>query len=261
MMKKQICLMGILLVGMLSACSGQQQSEAAYQLTATQIAVVVANQLTAAAPTQAPTPGQPSVEKKELSAGELSVGTQLLVGIYKLEGSDLAITKDQAMALFPLWSNLKTLLAQQTPSQPGGQGQGMPQAQSTPDAGNNEAQNQIQEILKDIQQVLSAEQINQIGSLNLIRNDLSALMQANQISTATPFSPQGGMGGGMGGGQPPDGGSGGAPTGGDASGGASGGTPPDMSSTPQAGQQMEQGEQIQTELLDLLIRLLQQRSQ
>lgn len=266
-MKSNIMMVGVLLFSLLIAgCGTSKQDELAYQQTATGIALVVESQLTAAAPAVTATSAPVVVEKQKITAGELSVGTQLLVGIVKLEGTEFAITREQAMAFTPLWTNLQTLLAQQTPSKMGG-GPGEQQTtQATPSAENTDSQKQVTEILQGIQDVLTAEQVNQIVSLNLTQNDVTALMEANQISTATPSAQQGGggMGGGMGGGTPPDGGGGsGAPSGDMSGGGPSGGggTPPDMNSTPQAGQQMGQGERIQTELLEFLLKFLQTRAQ
>ena len=44
----------------------------------------------------------------------LSTATQLLVGTFKLEGTDLAVTADQAKQLLPLWQTLQALSTSNT---------------------------------------------------------------------------------------------------------------------------------------------------
>ncbi len=183
--------------------------------------------------------------------GQLPLETRLAVGILSLENGDLAVTPEQAQTLLPLWKAVRTL--------------------SSSDTASGE---EIQALYEQIQEALSAGQLQQIQSLNLTQDDLRALMEQygiqpnlpagvegnlsqEQIATRVAQRAEGGFpGSGPGGGFPPDGGMGGG-----------GGMPPSFDG--QNGQQVtpdptriaqRRGLGMNRLFLDPLIQLLESRA-
>jgi len=125
---------------------------------------------------------------------------KLAIGSLKLEGTDQAITSAQAKTLLPLWKAVKTI-----------------------SASNTTAEAEMSALYTQIQDAMTAQQIQAIKDLNLSAADMQALMQkyrspqagsGAQKSTPGAFSqfqgggdPGGGPGGGPGG-PPPDAGGG-----------------------------------------------------
>jgi hypothetical protein len=195
------------------------------------------------------------------STTSLSTAAELLVGTFKLEGTDLAVTFDQAKQLLPLWQMLQSLSSSST-----------------------SATEEIQAVVDQIKSTMTTAQVDEITGLNLTQQDMLTLMSQNMTSAgavadSTPMAlngmpsggsaPSGGMpsdGGPSDGGAPPTGGmpSGGAapsgdfPAGGDA--GAAGGQP-GMSTTPQAVRSNGMADQLPSPLLNTLIELLKQKVQ
>lgn len=146
------------------------------------------------------------------------VEQKLAIGILKLEGTDKAVTAEQAKTLLPLWKGVKSLSGSTTSSM-----------------------DEINGLYKQIQENLTAEQVQAIKDMDMKPEDFQALMKeyniqvpqggprpqgtpgANGNSTRGNSSGGGDIpGGGMpGGGMPPDGG-GGFPGGGNNSGNTGG---------------------------------------
>lgn len=133
---------------------------------------------------------------------QMTLETRLAVGILKLEGSQWAITAEQARTLLPLWKAVKTL--------------------SSSDTASSE---EIQALYEQSQEALTAEQIQQIQAMSLTQDDIRALMEQYGISFNAPMGGDGTLsqeqiatrvaqraqsGGFPGGGVPPEGGFGGA---------------------------------------------------
>jgi hypothetical protein len=186
----------------------------------------------------------------------LSTATQLLVGTFKLENTDLAVNSAQAQQMLPLWQTLKEL------------------------SGSNTAANEeINAVVDQIKSIMTSEQMAKITAMKLTQQDVMSLMSQAGVSPnganakTTPMAlngfsggnnPQGGGGGGAGAaGGPPAGGpsSGGGPGGGMPSGGGIDpgmmGGPNGASTTPQAVRQMPN--QVPAPLLNALIELLQKK--
>ncbi|NPV75002.1 MAG: hypothetical protein HPY59_01375 [Anaerolineae bacterium] len=143
--------------------------------------------------------GQPSTQMT--SSPNSSIQSNLAVGTLKLEGTDLAVTAEQAKELLPLWKAVKLL-------------------------GNSDtiSQEEIQALYDQIQETMSADQIEAISQMSLTQEDLTALMadlgvdprasasnsgmteeqRAARIAAAQSRS-GGGFPGGMPGGGPPGG--------------------------------------------------------
>jgi len=206
----------------------------------------------------------------------LSLTDKLAPGILKLEGTDLAVTAEQAAELLPLWKAVKSLGASDTATQL-----------------------EIDAVYQQIQDALTAEQLAAIEALDLSGENMRTLMSELGIDMNAPFDtgltdseratkiaelrasgnmPQGGFGGGnsggpgggAGGGQPPSGGAmpfGGAmPEGGVIIEGN--GVPPDaaggmmLQGTPQPGQMGGRGGGMgfSNLFLEPLIKLLETRA-
>jgi hypothetical protein len=191
----------------------------------------------------------------------LSTATQLLVGTFKLEGTDLAVSADQAKQLLPLWQTLQAL-----------------------STSNTAATEEINAVVDQIKSTMTTQQTTSITAMKLTQPDVMSLMSQAGVSpngssaTTTPMALNGfpgngssqGNGGAPAGGGAPNGGApggGGMPSGG-APGGAggfpSGGSDPGItggtggaSSTPQAVR--TNPNQVPAPLLNALIELLQKK--
>lgn len=252
-MKKLVLILGIII---LTACSGQASSTSDPTMTNEQVIQIVSQTLTAAAPAVPPPQESTPMAKPTLDSSVLSVGVQLVVGTVKLEGTTESITSEQALVLIPLWTNLKTLMEINATNQiQGGAVNGEAQQMSTP-----QNQTEITTILQQIQDVLTAEQINAIVNINITQDVVTSFMEANNITTTNAGAQQGGSMGAGAGGTPPEGTPPAGGPGGDAGGPPSGGGGQPANGTGSATMQPGQGgmgERISTELIDLLLQLLQ----
>ena len=140
------------------------------------------------------------------AAGELSMPMQVAIGTIKLDGTDNAVTKDQAEELLPLWETLQVL-----------------------DSSDTAATQEKDALLTQIQETMTQQQMQAITALGLTRQDMFSIMQSriqnvggtqNNGTTqgsGTSTNRNGGFGpggGGFAGGPPPDAGGGGFPGGG-----------------------------------------------
>lgn len=91
----------------------------------------------------------------------LSQVNMLLVGTLKLEGTDQAVTSDEAVKILPLWQAYRSLSNSQTASEV-----------------------EVEALLNQIQSTMTTEQVDAIKAMNLTSTDMMSLMQS--------------MGGGMG---------------------------------------------------------------
>ncbi len=86
-------------------------------------------------------------------APELTMENKLAAGTLKLEGTDLAVTPEQAKALLPLWKAVKSLNGSDTASA-----------------------DEIQALYDQIQETMTAEQVAAIEAMSLTQEDLRTLM-------------------------------------------------------------------------------------
>ncbi len=180
-------------------------------------------------------------------AQTLPAATRLIVGTFKLEGTDQAVTAGQAKALLPLWQVYQDLLTSDTA-----------------------AQEEIDALVEQAQETMTPEQTQAISALNLTQRDVFTLMQEKGLGMTQRSSSSGGNSTGNrtnfegGGFAPPEGGfpAGGFPGGGpDGGGGFPGGNQTRNSSqsgtdTTTRPTQINPG----TLLLDPLIKLLKQKA-
>jgi len=197
--------------------------------------------------TSSSTPLQPT----DGTAPELSTVSKLVVGSFKLEDTDLAITSEQAIELLPVWQVYQEV--------------------STSDTA---AQAEIDALIEQAQETLTSKQMDAINAMNLTQQDVFTIMQERGIQfgggqnidrgsgSQNGDIPSGGFQGGGGfpggdggfpGGAPPDGG--GFP-GGDFGGGAPQGLSEDQIATAQASRPAGRGNTIPPMLINALIELL-----
>lgn len=93
----------------------------------------------------------------------LTLTDKLAPGILKLEGSDLAVTTEQAKELLPLWKAVKTLSSSDTASQL-----------------------EIEAVYQQIQDTLTADQLASIEALDLSGSNLQQLMSDLGIEMGNP---------------------------------------------------------------------------
>jgi hypothetical protein len=259
-MQKIISILLAILLLSLSACATapKQPAEPDSASAATQIAGLVNQELTAAAPPTIVATSTPSTSTRpELNTtyeNAVSVEMQLLLGIFKLEGTKNAVTKEQANLLLPLWTNFKTLSQSLIParSEPGqGQPNSTPQAPTV----DPEIQIKIEALGKQILAALTPEQIQAISELKITQETANFILQEKGITLGRPQANGSGNGGQPPQGIPPAGGPGG------------GGQPPvdgqqpgaGQMSTPPAGSAPGGTGFLPTELIEALIQLLQSK--
>lgn len=97
----------------------------------------------------------------------LPLESKLAIGILKLEGTDLAITKDQATTLLPLWKAVKNLASS-----------------------NTTTQDEMNALYQQIEETLTPQQLNEIKAMTWTNQELQALMQTYGIDTSALAGPQ-----------------------------------------------------------------------
>ncbi len=181
--------------------------------------------------------------------------TQLIIGTFKLEGTDQAITAQQAAALLPLWQALKD--AQSSAMQAG-----KPQAGATPQD-NTALQQQIDSQVKQIEAGMTAAQLEAIQNTNLTEQDMLSTLQELGI-TMDASRPGNGSDQSNGTFTPPQGTppAGNMPGDNGAGGGAGQAPQPDEMGTPRAGMAPGNGLVgfVPTELIDAFIQFLQKKA-
>ncbi len=115
----------------------------------------------------------------------VSIELQLLLGTLKLQGTDLAVTAEQASTLLPLWNNFKTISQSMTPTQK--------QANATPQppSSNSKTQAQLTALVEQIQAVMTTDQIKAIAALKITRETALTIMQEQGITLGGPPSGSG----------------------------------------------------------------------
>ncbi len=214
----------IMIVGLaLSACSSTQATQTSAPAAAAQTNIQSSSAAQA-------TPAAGGQNAPQAPSGGMAGQNQLAAGTLKLEGTDQAVTAEQAKTLLPLWQEVKTLLAD-----------------------SNTTSDQLQAAYQKIKDSMTSDQVQAIDKLSLTQADLQSL--ASTYGMQMPGGPGGGQGNGPsgtpmapgGGGNPPAQGTPGA-----------GGNPPNFQGTPGAGGRMGRG--MDTLFLDPLIKLLQDRA-
>ncbi len=287
-MKKTTLTILILLMLTLSACAGQSPAMGSsdFAQTATKgaepVALRSATATPAAAKAVAPmtlhsTVATPTATAQDTSAAieldtsyenAVSVELQLLLGTFELEGTNLAVTQEQAGVLLLLWNNFKQSRMPE-PGQ-GAPGQGQDNASSQPPGAIT--QTQTSTLTQQILAAMTSEQITAIAEMKITQETAMTIMQEQGIT--------------MGGPQPDDGNSTQPPQGAPPAGGPQpppgappgGSQQPPEGTPPAGGSQLPQGAppagapggndgrvrtgsgMIPPEMIDALLQLLEERS-
>jgi len=199
----------------------------------------------------------PAPGTMEAPAGAaISDEIRLIIGTFKLEGTDQAITAEQAAKLLPLWQAIKDSQGNAMPPQ------GQPQTNATPQD-HTALQQGIDSRIKQIEEVMTPAQLEAIQKIEINQQDVLTLLQEQGI---TLQGPQAGNGNGQGNGtfMPPPGTppAGGMP-GGNGTNGGQGQAPQDgQMGTPRAGMAPGNGPAgfVPNELIDALIQILQKKA-
>jgi len=194
--------------------------------------------------------GSPGGSLSESYSNALPVVTQLIVGTFKLEETDLAISADQAQELVPLWQAYRTLLSSET-----------------------SAQQEREALVSQIEESMTADQLKGIADMELTASDMQTIFSerggpGGDDGTPSPNGAQTGQPGAGGGLIVPfDGGGGAFPGGGGGlSGGGSGfgGLAPGQTPNPEAFATLraQRGgtSSLNPGLVNVLIRFLQQKA-
>src|SRR5271157_277453 len=192
------------------------------------ISIIILMAVTLAACSTASTVNQSATTTNTRSfAGQ----AELIVGIFKLEGTDQAVTVKQASELLPLWEVMKVLANSNTSSQV-----------------------EIDATVRQIKDALTPDQLQAINAMNLTEQDVSVFEQSlntNTVQTSSKSSSSSQSGGGFG------------PAGGDSLGGVLTGTSQSQSSatsTTSVKASSGTSSQVPTALIDALIKLLEKRA-
>ncbi len=225
---KKILVVGLAMMMTLAACGGSVESTVS--AAAGTDGAAVANELVAA-------------------QGALSPVAQNIVGLLKLEDTELAVNPAQAETLLPLWQAYRSLLNSDTT-----------------------APAELEALQAQISQALSDEQQDAIAAMDLSPEDMSTLIEelgvtsfggaagdGTRVGPGGAFPSDGGPAGGM---APPDGFVPGQGMGqGGGGGAAAGGLDPQAIATLQASRPAGgQGDRFSLVLLDPLIELLKERA-
>jgi len=188
------------------------------------------------------TPNPNATPPGAFQAAPLSVQEQVLIGTFKMESTENAVSAEQAKNLLPLWQTLKALSSSDTV-----------------------AAEELNALYQQIQDTMTPGQLSAITAMNLTRNDLFTLMQEQGIELTGGF---GGRGNGQNGqgqnGQRPEGF---APPEGFVPGQGGGGMPQNLSAEQQATmearmtQRADNVNRIPSALIDALIQLLESKVQ
>jgi hypothetical protein len=175
------------------------------------------------------------------NSAPLPLAMQLVVGTFKLEGTDKAVTAEEAAKLIPLWQVYKDL-----------------------SVSTSAAQEEIDGLASQIQETMTPEQVQAITDMKLTRREIFQTMQDLGIASANRPTTSGTPRAGGGGGGFPGGGPGGPPVGGGGQGFNNGqNLSPAQIATLQARRSQNGGSgqfnRIPPALYDALIKLLQSK--
>jgi hypothetical protein len=142
------------------------------------------------APTQVSPGGRPADAADDAPA---TTEIQLLVGTLQLEETGLAVTRDQAAALLPLWQRIRALTGGAIRGAGGPGGPDQTPAASTPAgaADDAETQRQIDELLDRIQSAMTSAQLRAIAQMQITQG--SAASAAQELLGAMGGFPGGGQ--------------------------------------------------------------------
>jgi len=110
--------------------------------------------LAACSGSQLPAASQSSTTPGGSDSANMSLEAKLAIGTFKLEGTDLAVSAEEAQALLPLWKAVKSLGASATASP-----------------------EEIRALYQQIQETMSPAQIDAIDQMSLSTEEINTLMK------------------------------------------------------------------------------------
>jgi len=212
-MKKSVYTLLILVVLMLTACAGQAPVA---HLTTGQSADQLISYKSASFASVSSTANESGITT-DFENSE-SVINQMILGLLKLDGSKLALTKDQATSILPLWDEYQKAVQSAMPSgeKPSGEKpSGTPAAPPTPVPGstpaapaqNTELTTKLDTLTSQMVAVLTADQVNAIAEMKITHDIATTIMKEKGIEQQNGGQP-GGTSSDNGQPQPPAGGQG-----------------------------------------------------
>jgi hypothetical protein len=163
----QITLVLVLLAGILAACGGDAAPVAEDSSSTEEVSSAEAQEdLAQALEDDAASGGYASEVLVVSYAGAMPASSQLALGIFRLEGTENAVTAEQARALLPLWQAIQS--------------------------GSLQSDNETNAVLKQIEEAMTGEQLAAIAAMQLTLQDMGAWMQEHDVN----FGGQPGAGGG-----------------------------------------------------------------
>jgi hypothetical protein len=148
----------VLVVGILAGCRGDTAPSVDEQANSAQVL-----------DTSADTGNYTSTALGTAYEGALPASIQLVLGTFHLEGTDNAVTPEQAKTLLPLWQVLQ--------------------------AGSLQSDAETNAVLKKIEETMTAEQLAAIAATKLGMEDLGTWMQERGVNPASPSDTAAGPGG------------------------------------------------------------------
>lgn len=184
-MKKSVYILLILIVLALSACSGQ--APLAHRVTNSSADQLVSLHTSSSGSALSLLAGDGISTNFDNAE---SVLTQMILGIIKLDGTNLALTKDQATSMLALWDAYQTELQSSMPSggKPGdgNQPSGTPAARPTMDPNATPAapavNTKLDTLASSMVAVLTADQIQAINEMKITRDIATTIMQEKGIA-------------------------------------------------------------------------------
>ncbi len=126
-----------------------------------------------------PDAGAPAGGPKEGEERPISNQERFILGVFKLEGTDLAITSDQAASLIPLWTSMKEY-SQVFQPMPEGTPAATSDVSATPEEPVDDSE-EITALFDQIEAVLTAEQASAIAALELDQAGVKSFMDEQGI--------------------------------------------------------------------------------
>jgi hypothetical protein len=163
-MKKYIVALLVVLALMLSAFNGSYGA------------------IVAADDTTTPEDGNPGNGPKDSRQREISDQERFIIGVFNLEGTDLAVTADQAASLVTLWTAMEEYAWEPMQMLEGTPGTPVDTPATTPEAIEPEDNSEeVSALFDQIEAVLTSNQLAAIEALELDQDSMSTFMEEQGI--------------------------------------------------------------------------------
>lgn len=137
--------------------------------------------------TTTPETGNPGNAPKDGGERPISDQEKFIIGVFKIEGTDLAVTAEQAASLIPLWTSMEEY-SQQPQPMPAGTPAATPDASATP-AEPVDHSEEISALFGQIETVMTADQLAAITKLELNQDAVKTFMDEQGIEMPAGMQP------------------------------------------------------------------------